>query len=57
MNFVPLRDWLRHNLATIGQKCRALFQAKMIQLLKEQDVSADLKVAWNTKMDAAIGVG
>jgi len=54
MNFVQLQDWLTNNLATIGPRCRAIFQAKMLQLLPAQN--ADLKVAWNAKMDAAIGL-
>jgi SacI-like restriction endonuclease len=56
MNFVPLAPWIRHNLATIGQACRGLFQAKMIELLSVQGVPSDLRVAWNDKMDEAIGV-
>ncbi|MBF6559304.1 MAG: hypothetical protein IVW56_03355 [Candidatus Binataceae bacterium] len=56
MNFVPLADWLVHNLATIGRTCRALFQAKMIELLSAQGTPAEIRVAWNDKMDEAIGV-
>ncbi len=54
MNFVSLREWLVHNLATIGPVCRVLFQAKMIELLSAPGSAADLKVAWNECMDAAI---
>ncbi|MGH9783475.1 MAG: restriction endonuclease, SacI family [Terriglobia bacterium] len=54
MNFVDLEPWLRNNLATIGQPCRAIFQSKMIDLLTKQGVPADLRVAWNSKMDSAI---
>ena len=54
MNFVQLHDWLINNLATVGPRCRAMFQARMLQLLPAQN--ADLKVAWNAKMDAAIGL-
>jgi hypothetical protein len=56
MNFVPLAGWLVHNLATIGPVCRSLFQAKMIELLGSQGVPAEIRVAWNDKMDEAIGV-
>ncbi len=56
MNFVPLESWLIHNLAIVGPACRALFQAKMIDLLSAQGTSADLRVAWNDKMDQALGV-
>ena len=54
MNFVPLQPWLIHNLATLGVRCRALFQSKVIALIENQ--SADLKVAWNDRMGAAIGI-
>lgn len=56
MNFVPLAPWIRHNLATIGQTCRALFQTKMIDLLSAAGVPAEIRVAWNKKMDEAIGI-
>lgn len=56
MNFVPLAEWLVLNLATIGPECRSLFQAKMIELLGAQGVPAEIRVAWNDKMDEAIGV-
>jgi hypothetical protein len=56
MNFVPLAEWLVHNLATIGPRCRALFQAKMIELLSEPGTPAEVRVAWNDKMDEAIGL-
>ena len=56
MNFVPLTGWLIHNLATIGRTCRALFQTKMLELLNAQGVPAEIRVAWNDKMDEAIGV-
>jgi hypothetical protein len=56
MNFVPLAPWIRHNLATIGQASRAIFQGKMIDLLSVQGVPAEIRVAWNDKMDEAIGV-
>lgn len=54
MNFVQLHDWLANNLATIGPRCRTIFQARMLRLLDGQ--KADLKVAWNAQMDAAIGL-
>ncbi len=56
MNFVPLAEWLVHNLSTIGPACRSLFQAKMIDLLGAQGMPAEIRVAWNDKMDEAIGV-
>jgi hypothetical protein len=56
MNFVPLAGWLVHNLATVGPVCRSLFQSNMIELLGAQGVPAEIRVAWNDKMDEAIGV-
>ena len=56
MNFVPLAPWLIHNLATVGPTCRAIFQSKVIDLISVQGTSADLRVAWNNKMDEALGV-
>lgn len=56
MNFVPLAGWLVHNLATVGPACRSLYQTKMIDLLSAQGVPSELRVAWNDKMDEAIGV-
>jgi hypothetical protein len=56
MNFVPLAPWLIHNLATIGQKCRELFQSKMIDLISGSGVPAAIKTSWNGKMDAALGI-
>lgn len=56
MNFVPLTAWLVHNLSTVGPACRALFQAKIIELLTAQGVPAEIRVAWNDKMDEAIGL-
>ena len=56
MNFVPLAGWLVHNLATVGPACRSLFQANMIELLGAEGVPAEIRVAWNDKMDEAIGV-
>lgn len=56
MNFVELRAWLYNNLATIGPNCRAIFQAKMIGLMDSEGTPVDLKVSWNEKMDAAIGI-
>lgn len=52
MNFVPLLPWLIHNLATLGVRCRTLFQSKMLALIETQ--SADLKVAWNNQMGATL---
>jgi hypothetical protein len=56
MNFVPLAPWLIHNLATVGPTCRATFQAKVIDLISAEGTSADLRVAWNSKMDEALGI-
>ncbi|HWY60935.1 MAG TPA: restriction endonuclease, SacI family [Rhizomicrobium sp.] len=57
MNFMPIQTWLRSILGTIGPDCRILFQDKMIALIGLLDVPADLKIAWNGRMDSAIGIG
>ena len=54
INFVQLQPWLINNLATIGPRCRGIFQTRMLTLLESQN--ADLKVIWNEMMDAAIGL-
>ncbi len=54
INFVLLAEWLVNTLATLGQAGRANFQAHMLALLEPQP--GELKVAWNAKMAAAIGV-
>jgi hypothetical protein len=56
VNFVPLAPLLHLNLATLGPVCRALFQVKVIDLITAQATAADLRVAWNNKMDEALGV-
>jgi SacI restriction endonuclease len=56
INFVNLREWLLYNLATIGADCRAIFQDKMIDLLRTKGTPADLRHGWNKKMDIALGV-
>ena len=57
MNFVILANWLHDNLSTVGPACRSLFQSKMIDLLGTKGVPAELRVAWNDKMDQALGIG
>lgn len=56
INFVDLKGWLIGNLASVGPECRAIFQDKVIVLLADAGTPAALRVAWNEKMDAAIGV-
>lgn len=56
MNFVDLKHWLINNLATIGPECRATFQTRLISLLSGPTTPAEIKVAWNSAMDRAIGV-
>lgn len=56
MNFVSLAPWLIHNLATIGPACRTMFQSNLIAHLSGPGVPAEIKVGWNTQMDAAIGI-
>ncbi|MDQ6433772.1 restriction endonuclease, SacI family [Mesorhizobium sp. LHD-90] len=55
MNFVDLRRWLHHLLATIGPVGRLAFQDRLIAQLTETGVPAELKLAWNDALEAAIG--
>ncbi len=52
MNFVQLDAWALNNLASIGPRCRSIFQAKMLDLLDVQN--ADLKIIWNRQMASAL---
>lgn len=54
INFVNLRNWVIANLASIGPACRTIFQDRLIDQFSA--ATADLKVAWNEKLDAALGI-
>jgi hypothetical protein len=54
VNFFNIRKWLIYVLGTLGPEGRAFFQKKMIALLSEADVPANLKVAWNASMGKAV---
>ncbi len=57
MNFVILSNWLHDNLSVVGPACRSLFQSRMIDLLGTGGIPAELKVAWNARMDQVLGIG
>jgi hypothetical protein len=54
MNFVDLRAWLHNLLATIGPSGRLHFQNRLIEQIAETNVPAELKLAWNDALEAAI---
>lgn len=47
VNFVEIKPWLIHNLASLGSRCRALFTQEFLTLLSDSNVPATLKVKWN----------
>jgi hypothetical protein len=47
ISFLPVADWLVHSLGTIGPRCRSQFITNFLALLRERDVPAALKLAWN----------
>jgi hypothetical protein len=57
MNFVDLTAWLHHLLATIGPSGRLHFQDRLIAQIAETGVPAELKLAWNDALEAAISGG
>lgn len=50
INFLPVREWLVHSLATIGARCRPDFTVHVLALLRGRDVPASMKLAWNDKL-------
>jgi hypothetical protein len=54
INFIPVRDWVMTILATVGLRCRRIFTEAVLALLRERDVPAALKVAWNNQIRALI---
>jgi len=50
INFIPLREWIRFVLGTIGPKCRELFTANILEVLQDNRVPASIRVAWNEQL-------
>jgi hypothetical protein len=55
INFLQVRDWIIHNLGTIGAKCRGLFIQEILALLDSREVPASVKVAWNDIVREIVG--
>lgn len=47
VNFLDVKNWVLHSLATMGKRGRGLFNDHLMQLLDEQDMPRGIKVAWN----------
>jgi hypothetical protein len=57
INFLSLREWLIHNLATVGAICRKHWIREMLDLLRDRTVSADIKVSWNNCVQHVVEQG
>lgn len=55
INFLQVRDWIIHNLGTIGAKGRGIFTHEILALLDTRDVPATVKVAWNDIVRDIVG--
>lgn len=57
INFLSLRDWLIHTLATVGADCRQYWIREMLDLLTDQTVSANIKISWNNCVQHVVEAG
>jgi hypothetical protein len=55
VNFVDIKPWLLHNLATMGGNCRGKFTRNFLDLMDTKDVPAVLKVKWNDLVKRLFG--
>jgi len=55
VNFVDIKPWLLHNLATMGSPCRTKFTRNFLALMDTRDVPAALKVKWNDLVKKLFG--
>lgn len=56
INFMQAKEWIVHNLGTIGARCRALFTHEILTLLGTREVPAAIKVQWNDIVRDVVGV-
>ena len=54
MNFVSIRQWLVDALVTVGSRHRPTFTVRLLDLLRDKDVPATMKLAWNEKVRALL---
>ena len=55
INFVQIEEWIVHNLATIGARCRAIFTREVLGLFGNPSVPAAVKVGWNDTLASVVG--
>ena len=56
INFVPVRQWLLDALVTVGARHRPAFTAHFLDLLRDKDVPASMKLAWNDNVRSLLDV-
>ena len=56
INFVPVRQWLLDGLVTVGARHRPAFTAHFLDLLRDKDVPASMKLAWNDNVRSLLDV-
>jgi len=54
INFLQVKEWILHNLGTMGSRGRALFMEKIVQLLDSSQVPAVVKVRWNEILESLV---
>lgn len=47
VNFLQIKNWIIHLLATIGVSCRQTFFNELVVLVNQPSVSSSIKVRWN----------
>jgi hypothetical protein len=51
INFLEIKTWVLTSLATTGKTGRELFNAHLLELMSDQAMPRQLKVAWNDYID------
>jgi hypothetical protein len=51
VNFLEIKSWILMVLATIGKAGRAIFNEAVLAKLNDEEIPAQLKVAWNSQID------
>jgi hypothetical protein len=56
VNFLKIKKWILMNMASMGKRGRAAFNANLLDLLGREDVPRQLKVAWNDQVNKILSV-
>lgn len=51
VNFLEIKDWILHVLATLGKKGREAFNRVLVEKFSDSDMPSTLKVAWNNCLE------